>query len=150
MAHEDHEHLAALLRIPYRELVRTLYERLGKQGFDDLQPAHSQVFPYLRGGPSQSAVLAERAQITKQSMSYLLGSLEERGYVSRSTSAQDGRAKVVELTDRGREAERAATKIIDSIEDEWSDVLGADSAADLRRLLEQLLAAVRARRNATG
>jgi DNA-binding MarR family transcriptional regulator len=140
----EREHLATLLRAPYRELVRVLYQRLAEQGFDDLQPAHSQVFPYLREGPSQSSLLAERAQITKQSMGALLTSLEERGYVSRRRSPLDRRAKIVELTSRGHAAERAATAIIDAIEAEWTGLLGADDAAELRRLLERLLAGLRA------
>jgi DNA-binding MarR family transcriptional regulator len=137
------DHLATLLRLPYRELVRELYERLAERGFADLQPAHSQVFPYLREGPSQSSALAARAQITKQSMGALLASLEERGYVRRSVNPADRRARVVELTERGYEAERAATAIIGEIEREWATIIGALEMTELRRLLGRLVTELR-------
>ena len=144
---EPREHLATLLRVPYRELVRELYDRLADEGFPDLQPAHSQVFPYLREGPAQSTALAERAQITKQSMGYLIASLEERGYVTRSVDPTDRRARLVALTPLGLVAARAATRIIEDIEQQWGARLDAagdrGDAATLRRLLERLLAGLR-------
>ena len=138
-----HEHIATLLRVPYRVLVRELYRRLAEEGFD-LQPAHSSVFPNLRAGPAHSTELAEKAQITKQSMGYLLEALEKRGYVERIPDPNDGRAKLVRLTQAGVEAEQAATRIIGEIEAEWARLLGGRDAEQLRSLLQRLLDALRA------
>lgn len=131
-------HIATLLRIPYRALVRELYRRLAAEGYE-LQPAHSSVFPNLRDGPAHSTELADKAQITKQSMGYLLDALENRGFVERIRDERDGRAKLVRLTPRGEEAERAATRIIGEIESEWARLLGERDMARLRAILERLV-----------
>lgn len=76
--------------------------------------------------------------LTKQTMGYLVNYLEGRGYVERVPDPEDGRAKIVRLTGRGREVVRAAQEIIARIEAEWAGHLGKARMAQLRRLLEDL------------
>ena len=49
------------------------------------------------------SVLADRARMTKQSMTELVAHLERHGYVERVPDPADGRAKLVRATGRGRE-----------------------------------------------
>ena|SRR5581483_3862270 len=130
--------LAQLLRAPYRALVHELYARLAAAGYPELQPAHAAIFPYIRDGVGRSTELAARAGITKQSVGYLVDSLEAAGLVERRPDPQDQRAKVVRLTARGRAAERAATRIIAAIEAEWSRLIGPAEMRALRAALERL------------
>lgn len=53
------------------------------------------MFQYLDDAGTTVSVLAERAQITKQSMAELVRHLEVHGYVERVPDPKDGRAKLV-------------------------------------------------------
>ena len=50
------------------------------------------------------ALLAERAGMSKQAMNQLLRSLEALGYIVRSDAPDEGRARIVRFTKRGRAA----------------------------------------------
>jgi hypothetical protein len=46
---------------------------MAEAGFPDIRPAHSNLFRNMTEGGSRVSELAERAQMTKQSMGYLAG-----------------------------------------------------------------------------
>ena len=130
--------LGILLRAPFQEVVRRVSSELAAAGFDDLRPAHTAVFQHIAPDGSRLTDLAERAQITKQSMGYLVDYLEQRGYLERRPDPSDRRAALVCLTDRGREEVRAAMAIIRNIELEWTRALGKQRMRQLRELLTEL------------
>jgi DNA-binding MarR family transcriptional regulator len=84
------------------------------------------------------SVLAERAQITKQSMAELVAHLERHGYVERVPDPSDGRAKLVRATPRGGEVYAIAREFVAELEAEWTKRLGASKMRQLRDLLEEL------------
>jgi DNA-binding MarR family transcriptional regulator len=96
------------------------------------------VFQHIEAGGSRLTDLAERAQITKQSMGYLIDYLELRGYLERRPDPSDRRAALISLTDRGWEQVRAALRIIATIEEEWASGLGELRMQQLRELLGDL------------
>jgi DNA-binding MarR family transcriptional regulator len=57
-----------------------------------------------RLGPSTTAELARREQITPQAMGATIASLEERSLVARAPDAADGRRSILRLTPAGRTA----------------------------------------------
>lgn len=126
------------LRDSYQEVVRRVSEGLVDAGFDDLRPAHTAVFQHIEAGGSRLTALAERAQITKQSMGYLVDYLEERGYLERRPDPTDRRAALVCLTERGWAQIRAALAIIATVEQEWTNELGEERMEQLRELLSEL------------
>jgi DNA-binding MarR family transcriptional regulator len=65
--------------------------------------AHLQLMPHLDLEGTRITELARRAQITKQAVGQLVSDMEAAGYVERRPDPADGRAKIVVLTDRGRE-----------------------------------------------
>ncbi len=130
--------IAELLHGPFQILVDELHEGLAEAGYPDIRPAHGNVFGYIRKEGSRLTELAERAQLTKQTMGYLVDYLEERGYVEREPDPGDKRAKIVRLTDEGREAVRTARKIMGRIEARWAELLGEDRMGQLRELLKEL------------
>jgi DNA-binding MarR family transcriptional regulator len=79
--------------------------------------------------------LAERAGMSKQAMNRLLQSLEHLDYVVRSDAPDEGRARVVRFTKRGRAAYSKLLSILRDIEDEWSAELGPADFAQLKELL---------------
>jgi DNA-binding MarR family transcriptional regulator len=127
-----------LVRDPYQEVVRRVSAGLVDAGFDDLRPAHTAVFQHIEADGSRLTALAERAQITKQSMGYLVDHLEERGYLERRPDPTDRRAALVCLTERGWAQIRAALAIIAGLEQEWTTALGEQRMEQLRELLTEL------------
>lgn len=130
--------LGALLRLPYERLVRRQYAELSGRGFPDIRPAHSAVFRHILPQGSRVTELAERAQMTKQSMAYLVAHLQEHGYVDFAPDPSDGRAKLVCLTERGVAVQQTLIAIGRRIEAELAEALGAKELAKLRALLERL------------
>jgi DNA-binding MarR family transcriptional regulator len=153
---EGRRHVGVLLRTGWHGFLDELFARLAAEGFEDLRPAHSPVFQHLERGGTRIGVLAERAQITNQSMGYLVDALEARGYVERKPDPADRRAALVVITDRGREQIIAARRQIAEIEREWEERIGSERMASLREGLEALAASLeddagrRAERRAAG
>jgi DNA-binding MarR family transcriptional regulator len=139
---EDGRNLAQLLRMPFQALVAELHRRLALAGYGDIRPAYTSVFALLDERGMRLGELAERAQLTKQLMNYLVGSLEELGYVERLRDPADGRARIVRFTERGLDASRAGRAIIDQIEQEWSGRLPGETLPRLRRDLGALVEAL--------
>jgi len=134
----EQANLGILLRDPFQEVVRRVSVGLAEAGFDDLRPAHTAVFQHIEAAGSRLTDLAERAQITKQSMGYLIDHLERCGYLERRPDPSDRRAALISLTDRGWEQVRAALRIIAAVEEEWAAELGQSRMQQLRELLGDL------------
>lgn len=135
---DESPNLGILLRVPFQEVVRRVSVGLSEAGFDDLRPAHTAVFQHIDADGSRLTDLAERAQITKQSMGYLVDYLEQRGYLERRADPSDRRAALVCLTDRGWAQVNAALATIAAVEDEWTRSLGKQRMRQLRDLLTAL------------
>jgi DNA-binding MarR family transcriptional regulator len=131
--------LAQLFRIPFQVLVVELHDRLADEGFGDVRPAHTSVFAHIGQDGARLTELAERAQLTKQLMNYLVNYCEEHGYVERIPDPLDRRAKLICLTERGTAAWNAGRRIIRSIEAEWTEQIGAENMQSLRGQLEALV-----------
>jgi DNA-binding MarR family transcriptional regulator len=135
---DQRPNLGILLRVPFQEVVRRVSAGLAEAGFDDLRPAHTAVFQHIEADGSRLTDLAERAQITKQSMGYLVDYLEQRGYLERKADPSDRRAALICLTDRGWAQIHAALGTIAALEQEWTRALGETRMQQLRELLTEL------------
>ncbi|SRR6266540_2091666 len=111
--------LIALLRRTSRLMVDEITERMEADGFPNSPPRHYPVFEGIDPEGTRLTVLAARAGITHQAMAQLVTELEERGIVERAADPSDGRARLVRLTDPGRERVRGALRHIDAIEEKW-------------------------------
>ncbi len=70
--------------------------------------------------------LAAAAAMTKQSMHELIGYLERHGYLTREPDPGDERARLIRLTDRGRELEDAVQAASARLHLSWRDRVGAE------------------------
>ena len=84
-------------------MTDALMVRLAALGHPEVRAAHGAVFEFLDDAGTRVSVLADRARMTKQSMTELVAHLERHGYVERVPDPADGRAKLVRATARGRE-----------------------------------------------
>jgi DNA-binding MarR family transcriptional regulator len=130
--------LGGLLRLVEETLRARVYARMAEFGFPDLRPAHSSLLRNLAEAGSRVSELAERAQMTKQSMGYLADSLAAAGYVTLAPDPTDGRAKLARLSDKGRAASEALIQISAETETEFAGLIGCAGMAQLRRQLERL------------
>jgi DNA-binding MarR family transcriptional regulator len=138
------QNLAILLREPFRAGTEVLHRRFAERGHPDIRPPHDNVMQFLDEEGTRVSVLAERAQITKQSMAELVAHLERLGYVERVPDPSDRRAKLVRATPRGKELYAIAREVVAEIEAEWTKRLGKAKMRQLRQLLEDLNAGLRA------
>src|SRR5215203_1340212 len=137
-ARRARENLGILLREPFRVGSERLHERFAERGHPDVRPPHGNVFQFLDDAGTRVSVLAQRAQITKQSMAELVEHLERHGYVERVPDPGDRRAKLVRATARGHELYALAREVAAEIEREWTERLGEHKMRRLRDLLEDL------------
>ncbi|HEX6418091.1 MAG TPA: MarR family winged helix-turn-helix transcriptional regulator [Acidimicrobiales bacterium] len=130
--------LGVLLREPFLAFSAQVLARLRAAGHTDLRAAHLVVFQHIDPRGSRITDLAAKAQMTKPSMGYLVDHLERCGYLRRTADPADGRARIVELTDRGWREVDDALEIIADMERELAASMGDDKLATLRRLLTEL------------
>ncbi|HKD47899.1 MAG TPA: MarR family transcriptional regulator [Rhizomicrobium sp.] len=130
--------LGGLLRRVEETLRARAYARMAEAGFPDIRPAHSSLLRNLAETGSRVSDLAQRAQMTKQSMGYLADSLETAGYVTQAPDPTDGRAKRVRLTAKGRAASDTMVKLSAEEEAEFAKLIGKAEMVRLRCLLERL------------
>src|SRR3712207_196902 len=132
------ENLAILLREPFRRMTERLIATLAERGHGAVRAAHGAVFEWLDDDGTRVVVLAERADMTKQSMGELVAHLERHGYVERVPDPADGRAKLVRATDRGREVYAIARGLVADVQAELDARVGAQRMALLRELLAEV------------
>jgi DNA-binding MarR family transcriptional regulator len=98
------------------------------------------VFQYPGPENQRPLQLATQTRMTKQALNYLLGQLEQLGYLTREPDNDDQRAKRIRLTPKGHAAIKAIREIVQDVETEWEQQLGPRKFAQLRDLLTQLYA----------
>ena len=130
--------IGALLRMPWEAVQRRMLERLHERGFDDLDAAHLNVFQYPGPQGAKPSELAARLRMSKQALNYLLGQLEQLGYLERRQDPDDLRSKRIALTRRGNSAITVIREAVAEMEATWTDQLGPKRFAQLRDLLHDL------------
>ena len=128
--------LVSSVREQANNLLSTMLE---EQGVVDLLPAHGAVFHALyQENPLRMTVLAERIGRRKSTLTSLINTLEARGYCRREADAEDSRAQMVFLTEKGealREIQHAISEV--ALAKAWQ---GID--AGKRRVCLEVLASV--------
>jgi DNA-binding MarR family transcriptional regulator len=127
--------IGALLRVPAEAIHRRIVNGLNAAGFEELRVPHMAVLRFPGPDGVRPGMLAERAGMSKQAMNQLLRSLDALGYIARSDAPDEGRARIVRLTRRGRAAYAKIHEILRDIEREWSTELGPRQFTQLKELL---------------
>ncbi|MGW7684409.1 MarR family winged helix-turn-helix transcriptional regulator [Kribbella sp. NPDC054772] len=138
MTHSGKPDLGILLLLADQEFVRELRGHVAGLGFEDQGRWDGFVFRTLSAGPMTISGLAERLEITKQGASQIVDDMERRGYVERRPDPSDARARLLHLTDRGRDALAAARKFHQSYERRLRKRLGDAAIDTLREVLTEM------------
>ncbi|OMC15124.1 MULTISPECIES: MarR family winged helix-turn-helix transcriptional regulator [unclassified Mycobacterium] len=110
-------------------------------GLDGIRPAQSVALVPLAAGGLHASDLAERLRVSRQAVAQAVAGLERHGYVSRVPDPVDARARIIELTPRGRQALRVMRSSAIELEKRWQQVLGERRLAEFRETLLTLLSA---------
>ena len=126
-----------LLGVALDQFSTEHFQRVAAAGYPDIRPGHGCVFGGIdpKNG-SRLTDLADRAMMTKQTVGQVVSDLEKRGYVERAPDPEDGRAKIIRLTIKGREVYLTGWRLNDELETEWAARFGEDRVAALREALE--------------
>jgi DNA-binding MarR family transcriptional regulator len=89
------------------------------------------------------AELARRLDVTPQAVASLVARLDDKGQLERRPHPRHRHIQELHLTDAGRQALKSADATIATIEDRIAERLGPDDAAQLTRLLDDVIDAVR-------
>ncbi len=133
----------ALLYTAADAVADELSTRMTALGYSEIRGAHGCVFGNIDPDGMRLTELAERAGMTKQAVGESVSDLERLGYAERAPDPSDGRAKIIHLTERGRDAQRAGFEIIADIERGWAEQFGVKRVNAMRSLLIDLLTAPR-------
>jgi DNA-binding MarR family transcriptional regulator len=132
--------LPALLDDLAGDSFAEFHQRLKEAGHPTIRQGHGCVFRFVHEGGSRLTDLAESSGLSKQAVGEVVDDLETLGYVERAQDPEDGRAKLIRLTERGAEARRTALEIFADIERDWTERYGAKRVATMRKLLEEIAA----------
>ena len=124
--------------------------RLGRQYMDqnlrragyDVTPVQSRMLVYLscRGGQEVNQRDLERELRLKPStINGIVNRLEEKGYILRRTSPEDGRCRLVSLTASGQEKVDTFRATIEETGKRFSGCLSAEEEETLRELLVRII-----------
>jgi DNA-binding MarR family transcriptional regulator len=127
--------LGILLALAFQQFVDELNEHLAERGFDDLARSDGYVFRALDAHPLTTSALAERLGVSKQGAGQLVDDMTRRGYVQSRPDPSDGRARLLELTSRGRRALAAARDFHRRYETRLARRHGRGHVDDLRVML---------------
>jgi DNA-binding MarR family transcriptional regulator len=130
--------IGALLRMPWETVRERMLAGLHERGYTDLIAAHLNVLQYPGPENLRPSDIATQTRMTKQALNYLLGQLEQLGYLTRKEDNADHRVKRVHLTPHGHAAITAIREVVIEVEIEWTETLGSRRFAQLRELLAQL------------
>jgi DNA-binding MarR family transcriptional regulator len=110
-------------------------------GLDGIRPAQAVALVPLAGGGLHASDLADRLRVSRQAVAQAVAALERHDYVVRGPHPSDARARIIELTPRGRHALRVMRSNALAVEKRWRHDLGEHRFGELRETLLALLSA---------
>jgi DNA-binding MarR family transcriptional regulator len=128
-----------LLALAYGAFVDELRADLVARGYDDLNRSFGYVARALVDGPLTLRDLAERLGMTPQGAIKIIDDLERTRYVERIADPDDGRAKRLRLTRRGKAALRAARQFHAHFEARLGKRVGRRAVESLRSMLGDII-----------
>ncbi len=130
--------LGILLALGYQGFVGRLHDDLATHGYDDLARSDGYVFRALAAEPLTTSALATHLGITKQGAAQIVDDMTRRGYLTSRPHPHDARARLQELSERGRGALAAARAFHRRYERSLVRGHGPEAVAGLRSLLTEM------------
>jgi DNA-binding MarR family transcriptional regulator len=131
----------ALVSLVARSGAPGLRAAFAAAGLDGIRPAQAVALVPLAAGGLHASDLADQLRVSRQAVAQAVAALERHDYVVRGPHPSDARARVIELTPRGRQALRVMRSNALNVEKRWRDALGEKRFSELRDTLVELLSA---------
>lgn len=128
-------HLGRLLLRAYRVFSSQAVEKLEKRGYEGISTAHTMMLMNIDMKGMQLTQLGEKIGISRQAITNLVQSMEQKGYLIRSADPSDKRASIVSLTKSGWELIKDIVEIKGEIEEEYCTIVGNEQMSLLRKSL---------------
>ena len=128
--------LGAMLRVTHEALTDTVLKRLEAHG---IQMTETEVSVMRYPGPDSTRPidLAQRCNMTKQAMNYVLTGMAAKGYIARKSVA-GSRGRMVFLTAKGWRILAMQRQCTLEVEHEWAAQIGESRFDALRAALYEL------------
>lgn len=136
---EQSQTFGYLLRTTYELLQYQVYAGLHDAGYPDVREAHSSVLRHLPLDGARMIDLAKRAEISKQSIAYLVDDLHQLGYVEIHDDPSDRRAKQVIFSERGRALVALLAQQSRKAEKDCARIIGEQGMRQVREALTALV-----------
>lgn len=123
-----------------RDLSRRLMVGSAAKGHEGLKLNWDTVFLHLdfqRG--SRIVDLAQLNGLSKQAMSQIVADIEQHGYVSKQDDPEDGRARKIVLTAKGKKLIQDSMQVYAELEAEYARLIGSEQLTVLKSIVEQLV-----------
>jgi DNA-binding MarR family transcriptional regulator len=116
-----------------------LYEGFRDAGFGEVRPSYGSILiPLFEEDGLRMGELARRSRLSKQTMTTMVRLVERDGLVERRPDPEDGRATRVHLSERAREFQPVAERVLRKLDRRVEAELGR-SLPPLRRSLERMM-----------
>jgi len=129
-----------MLREAWAALSNDNHAKLVAAGFDDLRLAHQPVMRELLASDLRPSELGAHLGLSKQAANDLVREFEAKGYITLEPDPDDGRAKRIVATDRGRQAFEVAMRNSRAVGCRWAKQVGEERYAVFEEVLREITA----------
>ena len=117
-----------------------LAERFAAWGYGEVSPSYGSVLlPLYEEDGLRMGELADRARLSKQTMTQMIVRLERDGLVQRRGDSGDGRATLIYLTARARQFEPVAAAVLAELDRLVRRRLGTEQVEALKDAMRDLM-----------
>ena len=129
-----------MLRKAWTALSDENHVKLVAAGFDDLRPSHQLVMREILVSNLRPSELGAHLGLSKQAANDLVREFEANGYITLEPDPDDGRAKRIVATDRGRRAVEIAVRSSRAVGRRWAKQVGEERYAVFEEVLREITA----------
>jgi DNA-binding MarR family transcriptional regulator len=129
--------VGALLRIAWQRTRARIDEDIHAAGFTDLQDAHFVVFSWPPPDGVRLSQLARQIRMSRQATNYLVGQLEELGYLERRAPRGSDR-RLIYLTKRSHKVMDTIMASLRALQAQWADEVGPERFDTFMDVLREL------------
>jgi len=132
--------IGGLLRSAWTEVMDEIYAGLAAAGYSDLRPVHRPLIRDLLLGRQRPTELAASLGLSKQAVNDILREFERNGYITLEADPDDGRAKRIGVTERGRSLAMTAGALSQDVGRRWAEQVGIERYEIFEEVLREIVA----------